>query len=138
MLNAPMSERLAFGATMAANSALIYGAWRAVGVDAKNFIPWNPMFFAGGPLWTMAQNALKAPSALWGNYKGRQAMAELFGISTRDGKVVWTPGKSESFKFLVPGSLAMKGFGRAMKALGDGDYAGFTLHLMSAPASQNN
>ena len=138
MLNAPMSERLAFGATMAANSALIYGAWRAVGVDAKNFIPWNPMFFAGGPLWTMAQNALNAPSALWGNYKGRQAMAELFGSSTRDGKVVWTPGKSESFKFLVPGSLAMKGFGRAMKALGDGDYAGFTLHLMSAPASQNN
>ena len=137
MLNATWPDKLAFAGTMTANSLLIYEGFKQLGVEAKNFQPWNPMFFAGGPLYQMMNNAMQAPSAIWGNYKGRQAAAELLGLSSKDGKIVFNPGKSELGKLLVPGSFQMKAMGKAYQALADGDIQGFFLHLTSAPTTEN-
>ncbi len=53
-------QKAAFAARWIANSLAIYGAAQAVGIQAKEFLPWTPMFFSGGPEFNLMIDALRA------------------------------------------------------------------------------
>jgi hypothetical protein len=69
-----LAQRTAFVARFVGNSAALYGTFKALGIQEKNFLPWTPVGFSGGPLFNAGLTALQATQD---NYKGRQARAEL-------------------------------------------------------------
>lgn len=69
-----LKQKAAFVARFAFNSAALYGAFKALGIQEKNFLPWSPIGFSGGPLFNAGITALQATQD---NYRGRQARAEL-------------------------------------------------------------
>jgi len=126
------AQKLAYAAKFTANSMLFYSAFRAMGINASNFLPWIPATFSGGPIYNMMNQALAAMD--FRSYKGRQARAELIGITRRDGRLYWEPGRSEIGKFLP--TFAVRSFFRGIEMANDGDFYGAFLTVTGFPYSQ--
>ena len=83
--NMPGAAKMAYLGRFLGNSALLYGIFKeGLGINAYNFVPWNPASFTGGPMWDLMGKAIKTLDTK--SYAGRQARAELFGLTTKDGK----------------------------------------------------
>lgn len=110
------SQRLLFASRWIGNMTAIYTAFREIGINADEFLFWQPMLFSGGPMWDHYNMFLQAMSP---TYKGRQARSELLGLTTKDGKLEWHPEKSEIARFGLPYELTS--IGRAIESLNRGD-----------------
>ena len=73
--NGTAAQRIAFGARYVGNTLAIGSAVAALGINNKNFIPFLPMAFTGGPMFDLAINAIKATDPA--SFDGKQARAEL-------------------------------------------------------------
>ena len=115
------STKLAFGATLALNCAALVGTMKALGASGNDYLPWNPVSFSGGPYYQMANTALQC---LGRGYQGRQARAELLGISTDQTsptgfKIDIT--KSTFARWLIPGSFQLLKMQKGLDYLQKGD-----------------
>lgn len=68
-------QRIAYMSRYLANTLAIGGALSLIGVNGRNFLPFAPAVFTGGPMFDAAVTAIKA--ADFQSFKGRQARAEL-------------------------------------------------------------
>jgi len=68
-------QRIAYIGRYLANTLAIGGALSLVGVNGRNFLPFAPAVFTGGPMFDAAITAIKATD--FQSYKGKQARAEL-------------------------------------------------------------
>jgi len=81
----PRGAKLGYMARFLGNSALLYYTFKeGLGINANNFQPWTPASFSGGPMYDLMNKALRSMDTR--SYAGRQARAELLGLSTKDGK----------------------------------------------------
>jgi hypothetical protein len=124
--------KAAFAVTWVGNSLALYGAFRAIGVNAPNYLPWYPLQFSGGPYWHLSHQLLQS---LGPGYKGRQARGELFGLSTANGRLNFDPSKGELYKWFIPGGFMMKSFSRAVDHANDGNMWGAFLSATGAPVN---
>jgi len=122
-------EKIVAGSIMAGNSLALYGAFRAIGVRADNFKPWEPAIFTGGPAWEIMQDTL---SAVGGGFEGKQARAKLLGLSNKNGKLEFNPTNSTIFKWTVPGAFEIKKMQDAVQLSNEGDTWGAFLSSMGA------
>lgn len=128
--NMSWGERAAAIGRWLGNSAALYFVFKeGLGINMQAFLPWQPMFFSGGPLYHMMNQALFFTDTR--SYKGRQARAELLGLSTREGKLQWQPGKSELGRLLVP--YQVRSIGKAVEAFNEGDVYRGLLNMGSFP-----
>ena len=123
-------EKVLAGSIMVGNSAALYGAFRAIGVKADNFKPWEPALFTGGPSWEIMQDLLDATGT---GPEGRQARAGLLGLSSKDGKVSFNPVNSTILKWTVPGAFEIKKMTDAVRLTNEGDSWGAFLTSMGSP-----
>ena len=127
-------EKFLAGSIMVGNSAALYGAFRAIGVKADNFKPWEPALFSGGPSWEIMQDLL---DVVGGGPEGKQSRAALLGLSSKDGKVSFNPINSTFFKWTVPGAFEIKKIFDAVKLTNEGDSWGAFLTSMGSPYSSD-
>lgn len=139
---APMWKRVAAVTRLATNSAAIYGALRLMGVNAKDFLPWNPIQASFGPNFWFMTNAM---SVLDDSYRGRQSRAEFdrllpFNATTVAGQLL--EGREVKPKFAVPGSFVpgwyqLMAAKDAIKLWNDGRSWDALLRLMSFPIAND-
>ncbi len=100
------ASKAAFASTFLWNSAVIYGALQyGFGQKADDFIPWVPMQFTGGPLYQLTNSMIQSVGR---GYKGRQARAELFGLTSTEGKLAFDPRKGSLYQWFVPGGFELR------------------------------
>jgi len=122
----PIADRIAYGTRLAAvNGALLYTA-KSLGVDAeRDFLPWSPAQFTGGPMFNLMLD-------VWGSqgqgYQADQARARLqkslpVGWTYKKGRFEWTgpqiptgPGGS-----LVPFATQFRALNKAGDYLAKGE-----------------
>jgi len=122
---APVWKRVAALTRLALNGVAIYEAFRAMGVDARDFLPWNPFGIRGGPNFWLFTNAL---SVLEPGYRGRQARSEferILPVNLLTASVRVAQGKPADLQFqipssLVPGYYMAKGLADAAKLMDEG------------------
>lgn len=86
--NGTAADKALFIARTGAIGLGLYAGFRAVGIQAKNFLPWSPMMFSGGPMYNIG---VKAIQSMGNGYEARQARAELLSllpIDKKDGQYV--------------------------------------------------
>jgi hypothetical protein len=127
-------EKLLAGSIMVGNSTALYGAFRAIGVKADNFKPWEPALFSGGPSWEIMQDLLDATG---GGPEGKQSRAAFLGLSSKNGKVSFNPMDSTFFKWTVPGAFEWRNIQDAVELTNAGDSWGAFLTSMGAPYSDD-
>jgi len=89
-------QRVAFTARWLGNMGLLYAAFSAAGMDPKNFLPWQPASFSGGPMFDLAYSAIKSVGT---GYRGRQARAEVSrALSPIDFSAAWK-GEPDALKY---------------------------------------
>jgi len=128
-------ELMVAGSTFAMNSMALYGFYKYVmGVEARNFLPWNPAMFGGGPMFDLSVQGLDLIGG--GDMEKKQALTRILGVSTTaDGELNVRLGQSQLVKNLVPGSYQMRSIVRAWEAWDNGDLMAALNGLMSAPMS---
>jgi hypothetical protein len=72
--NGTAGQKTAFMMRFIGNQTALWGAFTAMGVNAKNFFPFAPALFSGGPLFDTALNMVRSTDT---GYKGQQARAEV-------------------------------------------------------------
>jgi hypothetical protein len=92
-------QRLLFAARWTANMGAIWYGFQQIGVNADEFLFWQPMMFSGGPMWEALTTGIQMMSP---SYKGRQSRANFLGLSTKDGKLSWDPRKSYAGMYATP------------------------------------
>jgi hypothetical protein len=102
--------------TWLGNSAALYGAFRAVGIEMDDFKPWNPLIFTGGPYYELFNKALAAAGG------DQQALSNLTGIRQKDGDIKWMPARAELLQWSIPFSMAAKDFAEGVGYLAEGDH----------------
>jgi hypothetical protein len=126
----PRGAKLAYMGRFLGNSFLLYEAFKnAFGVNANNFLPWVPGSFSGGPMYDLMNKALKSMDIK--SYAGRQARAELMGLTTKDGKPSWKFMQSDIGRTLT--GYQLRSVIDAVEAFDDGDLYGGFLSLGSFP-----
>ena len=131
--NMTAGQKAAWATRFVANgTALAVGFNEIMGINARNFYPWVPMQFAGGPYYNMLTSI---PSAMAPGYTGRQARAELLGIKSRDGKVHWDPLSSDVSRWMMPFGFLMRNMHGATQALNRGQ--GYEAFLTATGAPLN-
>ena len=69
-----VANRIGFAARFAGNGLSLFGAFTAIGINAKDFLPWIPMQFSGGPYYKTFNKLLSATGS---DYAARQSRGEL-------------------------------------------------------------
>lgn len=110
-----LGQKAMFATRLAMNSAALWGSFALMGMNAKDFLPWVPVQFTGGPFYKIANQLL---NAIGNDYQARTARAELLKSIPRT---------------MIPGSMLAEHLTKAVKAAEDGDPWGVWLHLISAP-----
>ena len=67
------------------------------------------------------------------NYRGRQARAEMLGITMKDDKLQFNPFKSELFRWLPPFSFQLRAMYDGVKELNEGNTYEAMLNFTSMP-----
>lgn len=125
------AQKAAWAGKFVANAGALYLGFRELaGIEAGNFLPWVPAQFAGGPWYDMAYGVSKS---LAPGYRGRQARAEVFGITTVDGQLAWDPRKSEMAQWLIPFSFSINSIQRGIQYANEGKHYQAFLSIGSAP-----
>lgn len=127
------AQKIAYATQFVGNSMLFYGAFKTLGINAQNFLPWQPALFTGGPIYNLMNETLASLSP---SYGGRQARASLFGMTTVEGKLKWQPGKSQLLSKWLP-TFAVNSIFRAVEHANDGDYYGAFLTATGYPYKQD-
>ena len=122
-------EKMAAGAIMTSNSLAIYAGFKAVGINAQSFLPWEPAMFTGGPAWEIMQDMLDATGS---GSEGKQARGSLFGLKNVGGKLTFDPLSAAFFKWTVPGAFEIRKMRDAVKLTNEGDSYGAFLSLTGA------
>ena len=122
----PLADRIAYGTRLAAvNAALLYTA-KSLGVKAdRDFLPWSPAQFTGGPMFNLVLD-------VWGSqgegYQADQARARLakslpVGWTHKNGRFEWTgpqvPGGP--LGTLVPFAAQFRALNKASEYLEKGE-----------------
>jgi hypothetical protein len=68
------ANRLGFVARFFGNGLSLFAGFTALGISAKDFLPWVPMQFSGGPYYKFANKLLAATGS---DYAARQARGEM-------------------------------------------------------------
>ena len=123
-------EKLIAGGVFAANSTFLYGAFRAIGVNARAFLPWEPAMFTGGPSWEILHDMLSAASF---GAEGKASRALLFGLSNKGGKLSFNPLNSTFFKWTFPGAFEIRKIRDAVDLANEGNSWGAFLSLTGSP-----
>jgi hypothetical protein len=114
------TQKLAFATRFVANSLVLYGIFSQVlGIQAKDFLPWAPLQFTGGPYYKLAQRVLESFGS---DYRARQARGEL---------------KGEFLRLSIPGFAMINSLKRANEYSNQGDFYQMILALTSAPSNPN-
>jgi hypothetical protein len=92
-------QRLLFASRWIANMSLIAYGFQQIGVNADEFLFWQPMLFSGGPMWDTLNQIIQVVSP---SYKGRQARATVLGLRSREGELSWNPSGTALARMLVP------------------------------------
>ena len=130
---ASTGQKLAYATRFVGNSMAFYAGFKALGVNATNFLPWVPATFGGGPIYGLMNQTLAAMDTR--GYKGRQARAEVFGIKSVNGKFTWNPVQSELFGRWMP-TFMVRGIGKAVRMMNQGDAWGAFLTATGFPYRQ--
>ena len=125
-------ERLLAGSIMVGNSVFLYESFKAIGVKADNFKPWEPAMFGGGPSWEIMQDML---NVVGGGPEAKQSRNAILGLSTKDGKVTFDPLNSSMFKWSVPGAFSIRKMRDAVELTNEGDSWGAFITSMGAAYS---
>ena len=83
-------QKAAFYSRWLATGAAFYFAANAIGLQGKDWLPWAPAQFTGGPLFHTMVNAL---NAIGSSYGARQARGELNSLLPVDLKKLYWKGK---------------------------------------------
>jgi hypothetical protein len=135
--NMSLSEKLVAGSTFVANSMALYGFFKYVtGIEAKNFLPWSPAMFGGGPFFDVSVSALQAFGG--GEQERDLAIAKLFGISHKKDKLHFDPLKADLFKMTIPGAYQIRSIKRAVDEFNAGNIFSTFDALTSAPLSPDD
>jgi hypothetical protein len=124
------ANKALYASTFLFNTTLLWQSFKNLGVNAQNFLFFQPAFFTGGPLYHMFNQALLSTKP---HYEGRQARAKLFGLSQKNGKLHFNPLNSELFKWAVPGSFLGESIIKGIEAYNNGDMYKAFLNFTSAP-----
>jgi hypothetical protein len=127
--------KLAFAATFVTNSMALYAAFKGVlGVNANNFLPWQPALFSGGPLFNTMWDSYQA---IFGTgYQGRQMRAKMFGWKKgEDGRMKFVPWDAELAKW-VPFGFQIDYIRKGVKALAEGDQYRALLNFTGTPTNK--
>ena len=132
------AQRAAYFARFAVASFGLYEAFKAIGVNARNFLPWVPATFSGGPWASAAYNVLQAFSS---DYRGRQARAELdryLPVNAFEMSSALLRGEDVVAKFnlpigFVPGGSEIASVIKSLQYLDEGDTKRALLTALSAP-----
>lgn len=118
--NTSAAGKAAFAArTVGGSLALYHGFDKLLGIDAKNFLFYTPMSFAGGPYYQLLNESLQSTQT---GYEGDLARAKL-------------PVTLKSL--FVPGNILYRNMQKASEALTQGNYHDFFIYGLSAPKSEN-
>lgn len=111
-----LARRAAFVTRWMASGLAIYGGFRAVfGIDARQFLPWQPMMFTGGPYYTMMTRLLNATGQHPEAKMNRRAILR------------------ELPRITVPGHAVIRNLQGVAEALDRGDYYEAVLLATTAP-----
>ena len=128
---ATKGQKAAFAARWIGNSAALAAGAYAIGLRAKDWMPWAPAQFTGGPLFNLAVDLVHS---IGSDYQGRQARGELNRMLPFDlNKLI----KGEGLQLQPP--VGMLGYYQIRTLMKMGEYAGqgdawkTFLALLSAP-----
>ena len=128
LMELPMEEKLAYGATWVANSALLYEGYKKLfGVEANQFLFYSPMMFTGGPYYEVMENFRELLDA---GPLAKQKAERLFGVNS-DGSI--DPMDSQLGKLMVPGGTHIAKIRGGVEQLEKGNTWGAMLNFMSMP-----
>ncbi|KKL65899.1 hypothetical protein LCGC14_2150370, partial [marine sediment metagenome] len=125
------AQKMMFASRFVGNSMALYGAFKMIGVNAANFLPWTPAQFAGGPIYQVMNQTLQAFD--FRSYKGRQARGEMLGIKVKEGRLTFNPLQGELFKAFMPGNLLFKGIADGVDLMNEGEPYRAFLSVTSFP-----
>jgi hypothetical protein len=136
--NATKAQRIAFATRWLGNSLALYAAFRTVGINAQNYLPWVPAQFTGGPLFHLAYNMVLS---IGKGYPSRIARAEvdrLLPVNLLTGLV---DGKeffpSDWVRYIpahiTPGYNVLRSLVDAYRLFDEGDYVRGVWRFLSAP-----
>jgi hypothetical protein len=126
------AQKAAYVGTFLGNTALLYEAFRNLGVNATNFLFWQPMTFTGGPFYHLMNQTIQSFSPY---YEGRQYRAKVFGLHTKDGKISFDPWNAEIGKWIIPGGFQLRSMVEGIQALNDGEVYKAFLNFGSFPVN---
>jgi len=126
--NGSTAQKIAYVGRLAAVSGIIGGILSEMGIDNKNFIPWTPMLFSGGPFIDTSYDIIKS---LGSGYEADAARNRL--------KSLIIPHKNENgdiiFGELFPLSYQIKNIQRGLRALDNNDSLSAFYFFTSTPQS---
>jgi len=112
--NGSLAQKAAFVGRLAASSAVIGGILNELNIDNRNFMPWTPTLFTGGPLLDLGWDVIKSFD---GGYQGAQARNRLkkflVPYKNQDGELRFGKG--------LPFSYQLNNIKRMLEALDNGD-----------------
>jgi hypothetical protein len=108
------AQKIAFGARYIGNTLGVGAAVAALGINNKNFIPFLPVVFTGGPMFDLAVDSIRS---LEPGYQGDQARTNM----------------TRSLQGLVPGSYQMRAINNFMKYTNQGSPYQAFLALTATP-----
>lgn len=114
-----VSQRIAFGARYMSNIAAIGLSLKAIGIDGRNFLPFAPVMFTGGPMFDMGITAIRSTGS---SYKSDISRAEL----------------PKQLANLVPGSYQFRAVKNFLDYSDKGESWNAFLSLTTAPIHPEN
>lgn len=133
--NMSWGERAAFAARFTGNATALYGAFQLAGINARNFLFWQPAIFSGGPMYTLMNGVLATASP---GYKGRQARGEVYGLKVKDGKPYIDLWDAEITRWLMPFGFMVRSVKKAYDSLKEGNSYEALLNLTSFPVNRKS
>lgn len=113
----PKADRLAYAARLAAIPGAFYGAATAAGIAAdRDFLPWSPAQFTGGPLFNLALDVFQATGS---SYQADEARARLGRVLPVGPDGLRAPGGPLGSS--IPGVAQAKMLAEAARYLEDGE-----------------
>ncbi len=113
--NGSFAERAGFVTRFLGNHLALFGAFTALGINAKNFLPGAPAIFTGGPFFDLSLNTIKAMD--FTTYEGTQARQEL----------------KRNLGYMIPGAMHAHYMKKAIDYAESGDIWKAWLSLTSTP-----
>jgi hypothetical protein len=109
------ADKVGFISRFIGNQAALWTTFTALGIKASNFLPGQPMLFAGGPMFDLGIDLIKATDV--SSYEGRQARGKL----------------TQALQQLVPGSMQYRYLKKAIEYTDKGDWYKAFLSITSTP-----